>query len=314
MNDLIAPLVLLQLVLPLGLIVLNALIPSASRVGLLLRGCAIGLVLVYLALVGLWLFPPWWTPWALAGLHALLVMWRWPRTHSRRMIWRLTEAALAVMALSGITWVIIPPVVGRVMPDVAIDLAMPLGPGRYIVMSGGTAPAINNHLMTLAPRFADSRGQSYGVDIIAIDRWGLRADGIAPVAADRYLITGTPVLSPCTGQVAQALDGRPDNPVPQMDRTVMAGNHVLLECDGLIVLLAHMTTGSVAVATGDQVSVGQMLGRVGNSGNSAEPHLHLHVQRPAAENANPLSGDPVWFTVEGRFLVRGQRLVVGQGS
>ena len=314
MNEVIVPLVLMQLVLPLVLIVLNALIPTASRVGLLLRAALIVLLLVYLALVGVWLFPPWWTPWALAGLHGLLVVWRWRRTHTRRLIWRVTEVALVVVALSGITWAAIPVVVGRTPPDVAIDLAMPLGPGRYLVASGGAARAINNHLMTLDPAFADSRGQSHGVDIIAIDRWGLRADAVAPVAADRYLITGTPVLAPCEGRVVQALDGRPDNPVPQMDRAVLAGNHVLLDCDGLIVLLAHMTPGSVAVGTGDPVSTGQMLGRVGNSGNSAEPHLHLHVQTPAVPEADPLSGDPVWFTIEGRFLVRGQRLVVGQGS
>ena len=35
-----------------------------------------------------------------------------------------------------------------------------------------------------------------------------------------------------------------------------------------------------------------MIGLVGNSGNSNEPHLHVHAQRPAAAGHEPLSGDP----------------------
>ncbi len=47
---------------------------------------------------------------------------------------------------------------------------------------------------------------------------------------------------------------------------------------GRHVLLAHLARGTVAVRAGDRVRAGAVLGRVGNSGNSSEPHLHIHVQ------------------------------------
>ena len=58
---------------------------------------------------------------------------------------------------------------------------------------------------------------------------------------------------------------------------------------------------------------GIALGAVGNSGASTEPHLHIHAQRPAPEGAPPISGEPLALRIEGRFLVRGDRLA-GQGG
>jgi murein DD-endopeptidase MepM/ murein hydrolase activator NlpD len=68
-----------------------------------------------------------------------------------------------------------------------------------------------------------------------------------------------------------------------------------------------MDTGSAAVAIGDQVAVGQVLGRVGNSGNSLEPHLHIS----AAAGRHPRFRDPsdpvesTPFLIDGRFLMIG---------
>jgi murein DD-endopeptidase MepM/ murein hydrolase activator NlpD len=56
-----------------------------------------------------------------------------------------------------------------------------------------------------------------------------------------------------------------------------------------------MQQGSVAVAEGDVVREGQLLGTVGNSGNTSEPHLHIHAEKDG-------EGVPIRFG--GRFLVR----------
>jgi murein DD-endopeptidase MepM/ murein hydrolase activator NlpD len=53
---------------------------------------------------------------------------------------------------------------------------------------------------------------------------------------------------------------------------------VLQVADRQFLFVAHLRRGSVAVAQGDRVAKGQMLGRVGNSGNSSEPHVHVHLQ------------------------------------
>jgi murein DD-endopeptidase MepM/ murein hydrolase activator NlpD len=63
-----------------------------------------------------------------------------------------------------------------------------------------------------------------------------------------------------------------------------------------------MIPGSVAVKEGERVVRGQVLGRVGNSGNSSAPHLHMHVMdRNALFAANGLPYVFDSFDVTGRI-------------
>jgi murein DD-endopeptidase MepM/ murein hydrolase activator NlpD len=55
------------------------------------------------------------------------------------------------------------------------------------------------------------------------------------------------------------------------------------------------------------MNAGDVLGRVGNSGNTGEPHLHLHAQRSGSTGA-PLSGEPLAVRLGGRYLVRDDRV------
>ncbi|MCC6163641.1 MAG: M23 family metallopeptidase [Acidobacteria bacterium] len=87
----------------------------------------------------------------------------------------------------------------------------------------------------------------------------------------------------------------------------MAGNHVMLDCSGVWVLLGHLQRGSVGVRPDQAVATGDVLGRVGNSGNTSEPHLHIHAQRPGS-NAEPMSGTPLPIRLDGRYLVRNARV------
>ncbi len=118
--------------------------------------------------------------------------------------------------------------------------------------------------------------------------------------------------------------------VPQMDREHMTGNHVIITCRAdstdssgpnsteisgqpgireFTVVLAHLAPGSIVVATGDAIDTGAVVGRVGNSGNTAAPHLHIHVQSHLPSD-QPLSATPLWFSLDGRFLVRNDRYTV----
>jgi len=70
------------------------------------------------------------------------------------------------------------------------------------------------------------------------------------------------------------------------------GNHVVIKHrDGEYSSYMHLKTGSVAVKVGQHVSAGQLLGKLGNSGNSTEPHLHFQL----CDGADPLdcSGIPM---------------------
>jgi hypothetical protein len=171
---------------------------------------------------------------------------------------------------------------------------------------------INAHLKTLNPtveRFRPWRGQSKALDIFRITPLGLHKNGWQPTDPARYTTFGVPVLSPCKGEVALVVDGIEDMSVPVMDRDHMAGNHVAINCGDFFVILAHLRQGSIAVAAGDTVKAGDILGQMGNSGNSSEPHLHVHAQRGLPEKA-PLAGMPLWLTIDNRVLVRNDTLHV----
>jgi murein DD-endopeptidase MepM/ murein hydrolase activator NlpD len=43
-------------------------------------------------------------------------------------------------------------------------------------------------------------------------------------------------------------------------------------------VMAHMQQGSVTVKPGERVTAGQVIGRLGNSGDSFGPHLHYQLQ------------------------------------
>lgn len=72
------------------------------------------------------------------------------------------------------------------------------------------------------------------------------------------------------------------------------GNFVILKhSDGNYTLYAHMHQDTITVSVGDSVAQGQVIGRVGSSGNSTGPHLHFEVR--VGENTSTARQDPLNF-------------------
>lgn len=144
-------------------------------------------------------------------------------------------------------------------------------------------------------------GVTYAIDFVAVERDGLPAprtwrSAFAVEAPEGFVGFGAPVLAPANGTVVAAHDGEPDHAarrsqialVPYMlgqakrvreGVGAVAGNHVVVALGqrGPFVLLAHLRRGSLRVASGDEVVVGDQLGECGNSGNSTQPHVHVQV-------------------------------------
>lgn len=92
-------------------------------------------------------------------------------------------------------------------------------------------------------------------------------------------IWGAPVTAPAPGIIERAHDGVVDNPLGVSNYAEKWGNHVVIRLDaGGWAMLAHLQQGTVAVVPGARVETGSYLGRVGNSGRSPVPHLHLQLQ------------------------------------
>lgn len=66
------------------------------------------------------------------------------------------------------------------------------------------------------------------------------------------------------------------------------GNYVMVEGDdGYTCYYKHLK--DVCVENGDRITLGTVIGTVGNTGNSTGPHLHLGIQNPAGEWIDPVS-------------------------
>jgi hypothetical protein len=305
---------ILQVVVPSALLAWLALGRPASRMAWVLRVLLSAGYILGIAMAGLWLILPWYTPFFYYGL--LLPAIACSRRRLRGLpLWPvgrpgLLAVALPAVVIGGLGAIMVSLVMARRAPSEAVDLAFPLRGGTYLVVNGGGSTLINAHLKTLqGERFRPWRGQSHGVDIEKLDGLGLRADGVLPRELGAYRIFGEPVHAPCAGNVVAALDGIPEMVPPQMDREHMAGNHVILECGHAWILLGHLQRGSVRVRAGDRLAAGRVIGRVGNTGNTGEPHLHVHAQR-AGTAADPLSGEPLPIRFGARYPVRNQRFAV----
>ena len=308
-----------QVLLPLALLAWMAFYPAAGWLAWGVQLISVTAVLLGIGLAALWAVPPFWVPYAYGFVLLLIVA-----THLLRKrtpgpgLWRASTAssiAIVMAALLGsfggyLGW---HAAKGRMLPEEAVvDIAPPFPPGHYLIAHGGSTPMINVHLKTLNPtveRFRPWRGQSKALDIFRITPLGLHKNGWKPTDPARYTTFGVPVLSPCSGEVPLVVDGIEDMPVPKMDRDHMAGNYVAINCGDFFVILAHLRQGSITVAAGARVKTGDILGQMGNSGNSSEPHLHVHAQRGLPEKA-PLAGMPLWLTIDNRFLVRNDTLHV----
>ena len=303
----------LQIVLPLALVAWLAFAPSGNRIGLIAQITGIGLALLAMTLAMVWLIPPWWTPyvyiglWSVAAIRALLNRDRqrpWAPQNTIGWIPTIAIAGLAIWA----TGISLSAIEGRRAPsDIdVVDIPFPMDPCLYLFAHGGSTATVNAHFLTLNPKTERQRayrGQTYSVDFVKIDKFGLRADGWRPADPSVYNIFNQPVYSPCHGEVITADDKMPDMQVPQLDRSRLEGNHVLINCGDFAILLAHLKNGTVEVAMGDRVVTGQRLGLAGNSGQTGEPHMHIHAQRLPAEGP-PLSGEPIFLTLNGKFPVR----------
>jgi peptidase M23-like protein len=104
-----------------------------------------------------------------------------------------------------------------------------------------------------------------------------------------YFCYDAPIYSVADGTVVEATDGLAEN-TPHSGKYAVdinfvnaGGNHVVVDIgDNRYVFYAHMRPGSLKVKVGERVKAGQVLGHVGNSGSSTEPHLHMHViDRPS---------------------------------
>lgn len=152
----------------------------------------------------------------------------------------------------------------------------------------------------------DRLGTRYAYDFIQVDwsRKGLPSYKAHPIhyltlgiPLEEYYCWGQDIYAPCDGVVEKAEDGYKERSRTYLPRDLMnarkfahsfdpskhnlqlvAGNYVIIKCaEHIFAAFVHMKTGSVQVKVGQAVKKGEVLGKVGHSGNSLGPHLHFQL-------------------------------------
>lgn len=157
--------------------------------------------------------------------------------------------------------------------DDSIDLSFPLKDGTYYIGHGGSSTEMNYH-HAYEP-------QQYALDILQLNQFGMRTKGLYPKELEKYVIYGASLYSPCDGKVLEVENDMPDLTPGDSDPNNPLGNYAALKCDGneATIYIAHMQQGSVQKKEGDILQDGEVIGSVGNSGNTSEPHLHIHAEK-----------------------------------
>ncbi|MFH9611537.1 M23 family metallopeptidase [Streptomyces sp. NPDC017448] len=218
----------------------------------------------------------------------------------------------------------------RGVPRPPVEVAPPVT-GRWTAFNSPAdkAPSHGTHVY----------GQTYAIDIVAEPETA-EGEGPARPASHRlwplvrrnraFPAFGAPLLAVADATVVRTSDGQRDHlsrtSLPALAylmflegvvRSILGahrilGNHVVLDLGGgVYAVYAHARRGSLRVKPGDRVRAGQEIGRVGNSGNTTEPHLHFHLMDgPDPDDARgvPFMWRGVGVPADGETFTVGERV------
>ncbi|MCX6225049.1 MAG: M23 family metallopeptidase [Bacteroidia bacterium] len=186
-----------------------------------------------------------------------------------------------------------------------VVLSAPLKARRYATAG---APSYNSyHRRTV--NFLDEKfwiSERYAMDFIGLDDGNRYRQGRQDANIDYYGYEDI-VYSTTAGEIVSIIDTLPDNippKVPEINSDELyrtGGNQVVVKLsDDAYIFYGHLVRSSIDLKVGDKVEVGQPIGRLGNSGNSDAPQLHLQVM----DGPDPLRSNGISWVFD-RFVLHG---------
>ena len=191
--------------------------------------------------------------------------------------------------------------------------------------------AVNSPADRIPSHGTDLLGQRYAFDFVRTDRRrgghyhsaGWPRTLLVGVRTRECYAWGAPVHAPFDGEVVRAVDGIKErgrvHPLRELVLVLknaltftparlqaVLGNHVIMRRGDLFAGFAHLAPGSVAVREGQQVRLGEVIGRVGHTGNSTTPHLHFQLM----DAMDPLTARGVPCAFESYEVSRGDAWVL----
>lgn len=183
-------------------------------------------------------------------------------------------------------------------------LAPPVAQGMWVAVYSDVWPRGHRRVFIESHGHARLPGR-FAIDWMKVDSHGHTLKNDSGLTASSFSY-GAQVLAVADARVAAARDGVSEAARIADNKTQphpdAAGNFISLDLGhGRFATYEHLRPGSIRVAKGDHVHVGQAIAEVGFSGDSTEPHLHFHV----SDSAMPLEGEGLPYALD-RFRVTGR--------
>lgn len=202
-----------------------------------------------------------------------------------------------------LNYTVAPVDISRKLPVIGPPLA---GKG-WVALNGCCGPGSVHRASNLAINGGIYFAQRFAIDWMRLDDSGRLVHG-DPADVHNYTSYGADVLAVADGTVVDTLDELNDQKPGSLPdpKTITVenvdGNHVVLDLgDGVFAFYAHLQRGSVAVTLGSHVKRGQVLGKLGNTGNTSAPHLHFHLM----EGSSVLGSNGIPYAIDS-FALAGQ--------
>ncbi len=195
---------------------------------------------------------------------------------------------------------------GAVIPVTAGGpvIGPPLRGGPWLTGNGPND--VSGHRRALIPiGGTPAIAQRFAIDFVKVgdDHKTFKGDQLKN---ESYYAEGNDALAVANGTVVEVKDSIPENVPGINSRAVpitletVGGNHVIIDIGGgYYAFYAHLQPGGVRVKLGEKVKRGQVIGIVGNTGNSTEPHLHFHV----SDGNSPLGSEGVPYRLDSFEIV-----------
>src|SRR5262245_58731870 len=198
----------------------------------------------------------------------------------------------------------------QVRNEAPLVVGAPLLGGPWVCANGAVPGSAH---MNFVIRDGQARlPQQFGFDFFKVDGDGDVMPQPAPdeITNEMFYCYLADVIAVADGEVT-ALKTDVATNVPQADGAVLtpitrenvAGNFIGLRIAGdLYAFYAHLEPGSIKVTLGQKVKKGDVIAKLGNTGNASGPHLHFHICD--SNNLNGSQGQPYVFE---RFELEGKQ-------